>query len=222
MNAPLHGALREIVQDGTIRVAINAGNLATVTVAPYGAFTGPSVDVARALGKAAGLRVTLLPFASAGALLAGEADGADWDIACLAIDPSRRERFHFSRPYLTFDASYAVHAKSSFATPDDLDGRGVRIASVTGAAYDAYLQRTLHNAECVALDGPRNALAAFNSGRFDALAGVRAVLERTFLDNPDVRILGGSFMVVEHALAVPLKHARAASGIDAFVAQYQA
>jgi polar amino acid transport system substrate-binding protein len=209
--------LAEIARQGTVRVAINTGNAATVSVAPDGTLGGASVTLAHELSDALGLPVTLLRFATAREIVLAEQEEDAWDVAFLAIDPERAERLYFSQPYLSIGAGYAVHAKSSFSRPEDLDRTGVRIASSGGAAYDLFLQRHLRSATLVQHNSPATAIAAFTSGGFDAVAGLRVGLASAFADNAAVRILPKSFLVIDHAIAVPRRKRHAATLIDAFI-----
>ncbi|HKP80231.1 MAG TPA: transporter substrate-binding domain-containing protein [Phenylobacterium sp.] len=210
-------ALAELAPTGLLRAAVNTGNPATTTVRPDGSLDGPSVALARRLGEALALPLTLLPFGSAGEIVAAGGTESTWDIACLAIDPLRAEHFHFSPPYLEIEATYAVHAASDCHAAEDVDRATSRIASSAGAAYDLHLQRALKHASRTAFPTPKASFEAFRQGGYTAVAGVRQALEATFM-GPEFRVLADSFLAIRHALAVSAARRRAAALLDAFMA----
>jgi polar amino acid transport system substrate-binding protein len=201
-----------------IRAAINVGNPALAREEPDGSLSGLSVTLARAFGDFAGHPVELVRFASAGSVVEAQAEDA-WDIAFLAVDPKRAEQLHFTEPYLTIEASYAVAADSGFASVDDVDRHGVRIASSRGAAYDLHLERTLRHAERVVFPSPAASQQAFAGGGLDALAGVRLALQRFAAVCDGVRILPDSFATIAQAMATPVGRRETAALLDAFVAR---
>ena len=209
-------ALAELAPTGRLRVGVNTGNAATTTVRPDGSLDGPSVLLAQAFGQALHLPLTLLPFASAGEVVAAGQDDNVWDIAFLAIDPLRAEHFHFSPPYLEIEATYAVRAGSDLHVAADLDRATSRIASSAGAAYDLHLQRVLKHAGRTAFPTPQASFEAFRQGGYTAVAGVRQTLEATFA-GPEFRVLADGFLAIRHAMAVSARRRRAAALVDAFM-----
>lgn len=212
-------ARAELAPGGTLRVGINTANAATVTVAADGSLSGPCIALAQALGVAAALPVELVRFASAGQLVAAEEAGDAWGVAFLAIDPARAARLHFTAPYLTIEAGFAVPVGSPVNAVHAIDRAGVRIATAAGAAYDMHLQRTLRAAERVVFPDPAAAFTAFEGGGLDAVAGVRAALEGRFATSDAVRILPGHFLAIRHAMAVPVRRRAAAAFVDRFVTE---
>lgn len=210
-------ARAELARDGKIRVAINVANPATVTVAADGTLSGPCIDLARALGEALDLPVEWLRFASAGQVVAAEQEGDAWDVAFLAVDPQRAARFHFSAPYLTIEAGYAVSAGSPIHTIEEVDRPGRLIATTAGAAYDLHLQRTLRCAARRPFRDPSASFAAFAAGGYDAVAGVRLSLEQRFAQQDETRILPGCFLTIQQAVVVPAARLAAAEIVDRFV-----
>lgn len=212
-------ALRELAPSGTIRVAINIGNGATVTVSGDGTLTGPAPRLAERLALWSGLPIAITRFASAAEVIAAaEADDA-WDIAFLAIEPDRADRFHFTPPYLLIEASFAVWADSPIRSMGDVDRPEVRIATSKGAAYDLVLQRSLRHACLVPFGGPRPSLEGFEKQRLDAVAGIRETLERTFDGRSDIRVLPGRFAAIKHGIAIPIHRPLAAALLERFIGE---
>jgi polar amino acid transport system substrate-binding protein len=210
-------ALRELAPSGEIRVALNLGNTATVRMDQNGRPTGPAPDFAKKLARYMGLPLRFVPYASAGSIMAADGDSAAWDIAFLAVDPARTDRFRFTTPYLTLEAAIAVRADGVL---QDLDATGLRalsIGSVKGAAYDGPLRRFLPGARIVCFASPGAAIAAFLDGDIEALAGVRQSLEVALSYRDDIRLLGQPFAVIAYAVAVGASRAKAAELLDEVV-----
>lgn len=209
-------SLAELAPTGQLRVAINMGNTATTTVYPDGSLGGPCVLLARSFAQALNLPLTMLPFASAGEVVAASREASAWDVAFLAIDPLRQKDFHFSPPYLEIEATYVVRAESECEAVEDVDRTTSRIASSAGSAYDLHLQRSLKHATRTTFPTPKASFDAFRKGGYAAAAGVRETLEATFT-GPAFRILPGGFLNIRHAMAVASKRPRAAALVDAFM-----
>lgn len=210
-------ARAELAPRGTMRVGVNTGNAATVAVAEDGSLSGPSIELANALGDVLDVPVDFVRYVSAAQVVAAEQEGDAWDVAFLAIDPARAGRLHFSPPYLTIEASYAVPATSMIIVADDVDRVGIRIATSTGAAYDLHLQRALRFAERCPFSNPAASFDAFETGDYDAVAGVHASLQRRFGGNSRVRVIADGFLTIRHAIVVPVGRTIAADFVDRFM-----
>ncbi len=213
-------ALRELAPKGMIRVAVNVGNTATVSVSGDGTLGGPAAELADALGGWAGLPVTIIRFASAGEVVKAAEAGDAWDVAFLAADPARAGLFHFTPGYLKIEAKAAVWASSTFHAVEELDREGVRIASSEGAAYDLVLQRKLRYATRVTFGSPRLSFEGFDQQRLEAVAGISEMLEQAFQKRDDVRLLSGRIAEIEHAMALPVARERARAMLDSFVREH--
>ena len=209
----------ELAPARTLRFAINLGNAATTTVAPNGDLGGPSVTLAKRFAETAGLPFELIRFSSAGEIISALSEGQSWDIAFLAVDPARAHIIHFSKPYMTIEATYAVRLESPFKSPEQLDQQGVQIASSKDAAYDLHLQRTLKHASRITFANPMASFNAFRADDLDAVAGIRQALEREFGIVSDFHILESPFLTIEHAMAVPLGRPKAARLLDRLVSR---
>ncbi len=218
---PSSSVIADLAPSGILRAAINLANTAMVRIGPEGELAGPAIDLARFVASQAGLPLEFQRHTSAGRLVEAATHGEGWDIASLAIDPARAQRFHFSPPYHSTSACFAVRAASRAGSLTDIDKPGARIASTRGAAYQLYLERRVKAATLVMHDNPQSAHSAFLADGFDALAGVQATLEAGFADDASVR-LTPEFVRIEQAIAVPRYRTLAMSWIDVAVTTYLA
>lgn len=209
--------LSSLARGGVLRAAINTGNRALVQ-AEGDRLRGISPALARRLANEIG--ATFEPVVYSGAGKVFDDAGADvWDVAFLAIDATRARRISFTRPYLTIEATYAVRAGSPVERVEDADRDGLTVLTSTGSAYDMYLTAALRNARLEHSGTPTESFEEFRDGRGDAVAGVRASLERFFAGNDGVRVLPGVLTKVEQAMVLPGKGNPLIGALDAFLAR---
>lgn len=208
--------LQDIAKTGSLRVAINTGNRALVQ-ADGDTLSGVSPALARRLADRLGLAMEPVVYSGAGKVF-NDADKDIWDVAFLAVDATRAQKVSFTRPYHVIEATYAVQAASSLRDVGDVDQAGTRVLTSTGSAYDMYLSANLSNATLEHSGTPTESFAEFRDGRGDAVAGVRASLQRFFEGDASVRILPGVLTSVQQAMVLPGQDHPLIETLDAFVA----
>jgi polar amino acid transport system substrate-binding protein len=170
--------------------------------ATSGDLGGLAVDLARELGKRAGLPVTLLGYESAGQMVDGLRAEA-WDVAFLAIDPGRAGEIDFTAPYVEIEGTYLVPSGSPIREIADVDRDKVRIAVSANSAYDLFLARSLQHAELVRVPDPKAAFELLVAGKVSVVAGVKQSLLTNAEKLPGSRVLEGRFMAIRQALGIP-------------------
>lgn len=212
--------LVELAPTGTIRAAVNGSNAALVRIDENtGAPAGPSVDLANALAGEVGCPLSVVKYQSAAAILAS-ADRNEWDIALIAADPSRTDRFAFSPPYAFVMATYLVPAMSDVRYAMDVDVSGRRIATAQGAAYTKEIERQVKHATIVYTETPLAAVERLKAGECNAAAGLRQLLEPEALRDPAFRTLPDAFSEIPQTVAVLKKKEAAAGFVRNFVEDY--
>lgn len=209
--------LAALLRDGALHAAINTGNRALVQTGPDG-LSGVSPMLAKRLAERLGAPLVPVMYEGAGPVFA-DAESGRWQVAFLARDPIRAAKVSFTRPYHVIEATYAVRADAPDTTPEALDRDGVTILTSTGSAYDLYLQKALRHATLEHSGTPTESFAEFADGRADAVAGVRASLERFFDNQADIRILAEPLTKVEQTMVLPGADAPLIEALDAFVAE---
>jgi polar amino acid transport system substrate-binding protein len=212
---------RALAPGGTLRVAINTGNRATVDLRADGELAGPAPTLARYVAERLQRPISFIRYTSAGAIMQSLADEA-WDVAFLAADPARADALHFSKPYLIVEATFAVAQDSIIQLPLELDRAGIRIASAAGAAYHLHLQRTFRRATLIPASTPAESLTAFAAGGFDAVAGVRGTLNYFVTGHPQFRALVEPVLSMNQTIAIRRGHENAARVIDDLISEYRA
>jgi len=207
----------ELAPTGTLRVGIMYTNpVVAARDAASGELRGVAVDLARELGRRAGLPLELVGYETAARML-GDLNANKWDIAFTGVDPDGAGEIAFSLPYLDSDGTFLVAAQSPLRTIAEVDREGVRVAVSEKSTLDLTLTRTLKRAQLVRAPGAGGALALFAAGRADVLAGVRQQLQNVAAKNPGARIMDGRFMVIAQGIALPKSRAAAVGYLNAFV-----
>jgi polar amino acid transport system substrate-binding protein len=216
---PSKEALTELAPSGTLRAAINFGNPVLAAKDPITSRpSGVSIDIANALAKRLGVPLRLVPFDSAGSVVSA-ARNDEWDIAFVARDPARAKEMLQTAPYISIEGGYMVRDDSSFRSNDEVDVDGVRVAVGAGSAYDLYLSRALQHAKVVRAATSPGVTPLFLANHLDVAAGVKQQLLRDAAQNPGLRLLPGSFMRIDQAMATPLGHGAGAAFLDQFIAE---
>jgi polar amino acid transport system substrate-binding protein len=195
-------AAKDLAPNGKLRVAINFGNPVLAQRGPNGEPRGVSAALARELAKRLNLPIDFVTFEEAGKV-AEAASQNKWDIAFLAIDPTRAATIDFTPPYVLIEGTYLTPANSPLQKVEDVDKDGIRIAVAENSAYDLYLTRSLKHAKLVRGVNTAAAVEEFEQGKPDVLAGVRQPLDTYAKAHPGTRVMEGRFMSIQQAMCSP-------------------
>jgi polar amino acid transport system substrate-binding protein len=196
-------AVKELAPSGTLRAAINVGNVVLAQKDETGQVHGASVDLARELARRLGVPIDLHVYDAAGKVT-DAVKNSEWDIAFVAIEPARAQGIAFTAPYVVIEGTYLVRVDSPLKSIADVDHDGVRIAVGKGSAYDLYLTRTLQHATLVRYPSPPLGFAGFIADKLDAAAGVRQFLDAFAKTRPDLRVMPEHFQEIREAMGTPL------------------
>src|SRR3954463_3042309 len=209
--------LQDLAPTGTLRAAINLGNIVLAQGTPDNP-GGITPELARELARRLGVPVALSCFDAAGkafdAMKAGKVD-----IVFLAIEPVRAAEIEFTAPYVIIEGTYMVPKDSPLQNIADVDRPGVRVAVGVGSAYDLYLTRTIKNASIVraAVGGGRAMIEMFVNDKLEVAAGVKQPLVAYAKDHPEMRVMDGHFMEIQQAMGTPKGRIAGAAYLRAFV-----
>jgi polar amino acid transport system substrate-binding protein len=217
---PMAVALSQLAPTGALRAGVNLGNTLYMSRATTGELSGIAVDVMRELAARLRVPLDLVVHATPGDV-ADAVDQGTWDVAVLAIEPSRT-RLAFSPPLTDIEATYAVQDASPWQSADQLDAPGVRLSAAEKTGYEGYLSRTLRHATLVRTKGIQASIDLVQEGAADAVAGLKPMLLDALAARPGLRLVQGHFMVVNHGLATALGRPAAADYLRGFVADLQA
>ena len=160
---------------GILRAGINLSNFLLVSSrGPNGEPVGVAPDLAAALARRIGVPLQLVPYANPG-LLGDAATCDEWDVGLIGAEPKRAETIAFTAPYAEIEATFMVLPDRGLDTVADVDRPGVRVCVSARAAYDLWLTANLQSASLTRTEEPglERSRKLFDSGEFDALAGLR-------------------------------------------------
>jgi polar amino acid transport system substrate-binding protein len=218
---PRAGAIAELTSTGPLRAAINLGNPILAGRNAEGALQGVSVDLAREAARRLGVRLELVPFASAGAVV-DAVKARQVDLAFVAIDPVRGADTDYTPPYVVIAGAYLVRDDSPLRRNDEVDRAGTRVAVGRGSAYDLFLTRELKAATIVRAPTSPAVTDLFLAQHLEVAAGVRQQLEADARRVGGVCLLPGRFMAIEQALGVPKGRVKARAWLAGFVEEMKA
>ena len=172
VSAALRAAL---APTGILRAGINLSNFLLVSSrGPNGEPVGVAPDMAASLARRIGVPLQLVPYANPG-LLGDAATRDEWDVGLIGAEPKRAETIAFTAPYAEIEATFMVLPDRGLDTVADVDRPGVRVCVSARAAYDLWLTANLQSASLTRTEEPGldRSRKLFDSGEFDALAGLR-------------------------------------------------
>ena len=172
VSAALRAAL---APTGILRAGINLSNFLLVSSrGPNGEPVGVAPDMAASLARRIGVPLQLVPYANPG-LLGDAATRDEWDVGLIGAEPKRAETIAFTAPYAEIEATFMVLPDRGLDTVADVDRPGVRVCVSARAAYDLWLTANLQSASLTRTEEPglERSRKLFDSGEFDALAGLR-------------------------------------------------
>lgn len=208
-------AKAELAPSGKLRAGMNLGNTLFTQKNANGQLYGVAVDVMNELGMRLGVPVEMVVHPSPGAV-ADAVNNGTWDVAILAIESTRAQTISFSPAISAIEATYVVRKDSPLRSVEQVDSSGVRVAAPAKAGYELYLRQALKNATLVDSRDLQGSIDMINDRKVEAMAALKPMLIESMLKMPDVRLLDGRFMTVNHGLST----ARGKPAADAYLKQF--
>ena len=207
----------ELSSNGILRAAINMSNFLLVTdKTKDGTPIGVSPDMAQELADKLNLQLKLIPYTTPGEI-ADDAENDKWDICNIGAEPQRAKKINFSAAYAEIQATYIVQSNSKINNILDVDKIGNKICVASRTAYGLWLERNIHNAELIQVEGVDSSFDIFLNENLDALAGLRPALIDDVKKISGGKILEGQFMSVQQAIGTSIQNIHSSIYIAEFV-----
>jgi polar amino acid transport system substrate-binding protein len=193
-----------IAPTGTLRAAYIVANLAQAVKDPAtGEYRGVSADIAKELGRRNQVPVSILPLASAAAVLEAVQKGQA-DIGFVAPNPERMGIVLYSQTYMLVQQSFLVRENSPITSVNEIDRHGRNIGANTGDSIAVYLKTWLKQATLVVSPdySLKEASAWLIEGKVDAFGGNRQRLRVSTRGIRGLRLLPDNLYGVPQAIAV--------------------
>jgi len=191
---------------GRLRAGIAVGSAISATWAKRDTKTGlpfgPTVDLATIFATRTALDLALVEYGSSGEIIKAASAGG-WDVSFTPVDEERKTQVDFGPSFALSESTYLVPQGSSISSLDDVDRSGVRVLGVENTATIRASRRSLRNTVAVGLASLEEVLTKLRNGEAEAIALGKESLLSLLPDFPGARILGGHFLALETAVAVP-------------------
>ncbi|AEV95672.1 transporter substrate-binding domain-containing protein [Pediococcus claussenii] len=123
-------------------------------------------------------------------------------IATMTITPDREKIVDFSNSYFDAGQSLLVKKGSPIKNVKDLNKTGTKVIGVVGANSVENIQKFAPKASVLQLQDYAQALTALKSGQGQALTTDNGILFGMAVDNPDYRVVGGTFTKEPYGIAI--------------------
>jgi len=205
---------------GKVRIALFAGQYTKDSLT--GELKGVWVDVARAFAARVGVQLVLIEHRNPPDMIAC-LNAGECDVGFLANDPARAADVGgFSPPFIEFDFTYLVPAGSPIRSAADADRPGVRVAVVRSHLSTLILTRARKHAQLVSVDMLDSAFQLLRSGRVDAWASARPILDSYSAQLPGSHVLTDRFGVNRATMVVPKGRTARLAYISEFIEEIKA
>jgi polar amino acid transport system substrate-binding protein len=162
-------SLAEVSQAGVIRVGVNPNFPPMSSYGRTNQFEGFDVDVASEIARALGVKVQLVPTATAQRIPFLTAGRVDLALGALTITPERAQVVDFTLPLHTETMSVLLTDRVRATSWRELDRPEVTLVNMRGNTSVALLKEKLPRAKLLLVDGNADTVRALAQGRADAM-----------------------------------------------------
>lgn len=214
----------ELAPDGKLYVAVAVGPAASAVWCTRDPETnrpvGVTVSLAKAISDRTGLPIELVEFASSGDIVAKVGEGG-WTLSFVPIDEDRKRLLGVGPDYYRGVSTFLTRS-DEFATADDVDRAGVRVAGISGTATLRSAERWVKKASTTGIASLQEAVDLFKAGEVDALAIGKESILSLIDDLPGCHAVAGHFHEAGTAIVVPKNNAAGLVAVSRFMAALKA
>ncbi len=162
--------LNKIVQRGELRVGLEPGYMPFEMKDKKGRLIGYDVDLAKAMAKAMGVKLKIIPTAFDGIIAGLITNKFDIIIAGMSITQQRNLKVNFSNPYLVIGQTILLNKnlKDEIKTAKDLDNKKYIITAKMGQTSEIAAKKFFKNAKIITFDTEGDAVAEVLNGKASA------------------------------------------------------
>jgi polar amino acid transport system substrate-binding protein len=203
--ASAQGVLQQILQRGTLRIAVLPSLPPYSRVLPTGEPEGYDIDVAKRLAEALKVKPEFVVTDIPGRVTALQTHKVDVTIADFTRNVERSATIAFTDPYLVTTMRMLVLTDNKAKAISDMgDGSGVRVAISRGGTAERAVPAALPKATIVRFNTQADEMSALLSGQADAMAEDDFYNTQAIKDRPGkIRQLEGTLARAEIAIGLP-------------------
>ncbi len=185
--APAQADLSDILESGTVKIAIPENFPPFGSLGPEGEYVGYDVDVAKLIAKDLGVELELVPVTSKQRIPFLETDRVDLVISSMGANPERAKSIWFSSAYAPFFSGAFAPSSLSISSMADLSGKKVGVTG--GTLEDLELtENGPSDMDIIRFGDNAATLAAYVSKQTDVIVTGNTVAAQLSADNPDLDI----------------------------------
>lgn len=160
-----------LVNEGKLTVASDLATPPFEYVTESGTNEGFDVDLMQAIADELGLELNYLPAQKFDSLVPMIKQGVKADVSAstITITDERKQEIDFADPYINNNQGVVVMDPQAYASVDDLNVAGVKIATQPSTTSEEWAQENLPNATIVDYDDWTSAYTATQSGQCQAV-----------------------------------------------------
>ena len=210
-----------IAPTGTLRVGVYSGSPTSYVKTRDGREVGLALEMGHKLAKDLGVPVQVVQFDRIALVLAAMKKG-DIDFTFTNAGEERKKDIDFTPTVVRLELGYLVPAASTLANADAVDSAGVRVGVTAGSSSELVLTQRFKQAKLVPAASLPAAAEMLKSGRIDAYATNKGILNELADQVAGSRILPGRWGVENLAIAYPKGRDAGAAYMAQFAERLQA
>lgn len=163
--------LNQVIERGTVRIAIIGGNAPYSSIGPSGAPEGYDIDIANQLAEALGVEPEFIITDIPGRVVSLQSGKADLTIATFTRNVERSKVIAFTDPYLVVGLQFVVPAsREDLNTVEDLNKPEIKIGITRGGTAEVSVPKAVPNATIARFDNVNDTMLALQSNQTDAMS----------------------------------------------------
>jgi polar amino acid transport system substrate-binding protein len=169
--AQTKGILTQVLERGTIRIAIQGGVPPYSIIKENGEPEGYDIDIGKAIAAALKVKPEWVTVDTPGRITALQTHKADITIADFTANTTRSTVIAFTDPYIVVFMQFTVLAnRDDIKTIKDLDKPEMKIGFGRGSTQEQLVPAAVPNATLSRFSGQADTMDALNTGRIDSMA----------------------------------------------------
>jgi len=160
--------LNKVVQSGVLRVGLEPGYMPFEMKDKQGNIIGFDVDIAKAMAKAMGVKLELVPTAWDGIIAGLLSDKFDIIMSGMTVTQKRNLQINFANPYISVGQTIIAQKKYTGKTWRDLDKPEYTIVTKLGVTGEIATRKMFKNAKIRTFETEADGVQEVLNGKADA------------------------------------------------------
>ena len=197
--------LKEVLDRGTLRIAVQGGQPPYSIFKPDGTPAGYEIDIGISIAEALGVEPVWIKIDAAGRVTALQTGKADITIANFTANFKRSQVISFTDPYMVVGMIFLCSSdRSDIQSIDDINNASVKVGFGRGSTQEVLVPAAAPKTTIVRFAGMADVMEAIFSGRIDCLALDNIASSGLVAANPGkLKIIPGKFSREDIAIGLP-------------------